>query len=192
LLRLLTKSRIRQRIISLFIYNQNREFYLTEIARKAGTSPGTAQRELNRLLENDFLTFRKNANLNYYRLNKRFRLLKEVESIIKKTIGIEQELSRELGKMKDIEFAFLFGSYVKGGFKSDSDVDLFIVGEADEEALFPVVQKLEHRIDRDINFRLACRKEFKRRVGSDDFLKDIVKNYSLLIGDEREFRNLIG
>jgi DNA-binding MarR family transcriptional regulator len=63
---LLTKSKIRQRMILLFLYNQNKEFYLSEIAKIAGTSPGTTQRELNRLLDNDFIIFKKKANLSIY------------------------------------------------------------------------------------------------------------------------------
>lgn len=63
---LLTNSKIRQRIILLFVYNQNKEFYLSEIAKIVRTSPGTAQRELNRLLRNDFIVFKKRANLNIY------------------------------------------------------------------------------------------------------------------------------
>jgi len=42
MLELFTKSKIRQKIILLFIYNQNKEFYLSEIAKRVKTSAGTA------------------------------------------------------------------------------------------------------------------------------------------------------
>jgi len=37
MLELFTKSKIRKRIILLFIYNQNTEFYLSEIAKMVNT-----------------------------------------------------------------------------------------------------------------------------------------------------------
>lgn len=191
MLELFTKSKIRQRIILLFIYNQNEEFYLSEIAKRVKTSAGTAQRELNRLLRNDLIIFKKKANLNLYALNKNYSLLKEIESIVKKTFGIEIELKKGLSGVKNISFAFLFGSYVKDGFKSDSDIDLFIIGEVDEEQAFDAVQKVEENIGREINYHIINRKEFLQKKRTNYFYEEIVENFILLKGDEREFRRFI-
>lgn len=191
MLELFTKSKIRQRIILLFIYNQNEEFYLSEIAKRVKTSAGTAQRELNRLLRNDLIIFKKKANLNLYALNKNYSLLKEIESIVKKTFGIEIELKKGLSGVKNISFAFLFGSYVKDGFKSDSDIDLFIIGEVDEEQAFDAVQKVEENIGREINYHIINRKEFLQKKRTNYFYEEIVENFVLLKGDEREFRRFI-
>jgi len=192
MLDLFTKSKIRQKIILLFIYNQNKEFYLSEIAKIVKTSAGTAQRELNKLLQSDFLVFKKKAILSIYRLNNRYSLLKEVESIIKKTFGIEVELKNELSKINKTAFAFLFGSYVKGGFKSDSDVDLFIIGEVDDDQVFKAVKKVEEIVGREINYHIASKSEFYKKKKTSYFHKEIIEKYDLLIGDEHEFRKLIG
>lgn len=191
MLELFTKSRIRQRIILLFVYNQNKEFYLSEIAKIVRTSAGTAQRELNKLLHSDFIIFKKKANLNIYILNTHYSLLKEVESIVKKTLGIEVELKKELSRIDNISFAFLFGSYVKGGFKSDSDIDLFIIGEVDEDQVFKAVQKVEEIVRREINYHIANKTEFIKKKKSNYFYKEIVESFTLLIGDDDEFRRLI-
>ncbi len=191
MLELFTKSRIRQRIILLFVYNQNKEFYLSEIAKIVRTSAGTAQRELNKLLHSDFIIFKKKANLNIYILNTHYSLLKEVESIVKKTLGIEVELKKELSRIDNISFAFLFGSYVKGGFKSDSDIDLFIIGEVDEDQVFKAVQKVEEIVRREINYHIANKTEFLKKKKSNYFYKEIVESFTLLIGDDDEFRRLI-
>jgi len=188
---LLTNSKIRQRIILLFVYNQNKEFYLSEIAKIVKTSPGTAQRELNRLLRNDFIVFKKRANLSFYALNRDYSLLNEIESIVKKTFGAEVELKKELSRIKGISYAFLFGSYVKGGFKSDSDIDLFVIGEMEEDGVFEAVQKVERKIGREINYHIATREEFLEKIKINYFHKDIAKNVMLLIGDEYEFRRII-
>lgn len=191
MLELFTKSKIRQRIILLFIYNQNKEFYLSEIAKSVGTSAGTAQRELNRLLQSDLILFKKRAGLNIYALNIRYALLDEVESVVRKTIGVEVELKKELNKIKNLSFAFLFGSYVEGGFKSDSDIDLFFIGKAEEDLIFKAVQKVEKMLGRTINYHLADKEEFFKKIDTNSFYKGILRNYILLVGDMNEFRKLI-
>lgn len=191
MLDLFTKSKIRKNIILLFLYNQNREFYLSEIAKIVGTSAGTAQRELNKLLENDFIIFKKKANLSIYTLNTRYSLLEEVESIVKKTMGIEVELKKELKKLKNISYAFLFGSYVNGGFKSDSDIDLFVIGEVNDDQVYQAVHKVEGTVRREINYHIATQSEFSQKKKSNYFTNEIIKSYSLLVGNEREFKKLI-
>ena len=192
MLELFTKSKIRKRIILLFIYNQDREFYLSEIAKLVKTSAGTAQRELNKLISIDFLIFKKKANLNIYKINSHYSLLKEVESIIRKTFGIEVELKIELSRIESVAFAFLFGSYVKSGFKSDSDIDLFVIGKMDEDQVFKAVQRVESAIGREINYHIATESEFSQQKKNSFFYKEIVKSHILLIGNEDEFRRFIG
>jgi predicted nucleotidyltransferase len=192
MLELITKSKIRRSIILLFIYNQSKEYYLSEIAKLVGASVGTVQRELNRLLRNDLIIFKKKAGLNLYALNKQYPLLGEIESIIKKTIGIEVELSREMSKIKEILFAFIYGSYVKGGFKHDSDVDLFIIGEPDEDKVFKAVQRVEKIAGREINYHLASKSDFAGKLEISSFIKDIVNKYILLKGDKDELGKIIG
>jgi len=191
MLDLLTKSKIRKKIILLFVYNQRREFYLSEIARLVKTSAGTAQRELNKLLHMDLLSFQKKGNLNIYSLNVRHPLLEEIESITRKTFGIEVELQAELNKIRHISYAFLFGTYVKGGFKSDSDIDLYIIGNVDEDQLFDATQRVEEIVGREINYHISGIREFKDQAKKDYFHKDIIKNYTLLLGDENAFRSFI-
>jgi len=188
----LTKSKIRKKIILLFIYNPNKEYYLSEIAKAAGTSVGTAQRELNKLLEKDFVKFNKKTGSSFYALNKEFALLDEVRSIIRKTIGLEAELKKELSKIKGVDFAFLFGSYVKGDFKSSSDIDLFVIGRVKEDDIFKKVQKTEKTIGIAINYHISEHQDFIRKAKTNSFYKDIVKKCILLVGDADEFNKIIG
>lgn len=188
MLEMFTKSAIRRKMILLFLYNQTKEFYLSEIAATVETSAGTAKRELDKLLHADLIHFKKKAGLNIYTLNSGYPLLSEVESIVKKTIGVEVELKKELGKIKNISFAFLFGSYAKGGFRSDSDIDLFVIGNIDEDQLFKAVHSVERTVGREISYHIADKNEFLKAVKTKAFHKDILKKYILLIGDKYEFR----
>jgi predicted nucleotidyltransferase/predicted transcriptional regulator with HTH domain len=191
MLAIIGRSEIRKKIILLFVYNQRKEFYLSEIARRVNTSAGTAQRELNRLLSLDFITFSKRGNLNFYKLNEAYSLLREIEAVVRKTIGIEVELGNGLSKVKGIRFAFLFGSYAKGDLRSDSDIDLFIVGTPDEDDVYRAVQKVEDSVGREINYHLADEKEFIEKSKTSSFYREILTKPLMLVGKEDELRELI-
>ncbi|MBU0502083.1 MAG: nucleotidyltransferase domain-containing protein, partial [Candidatus Margulisbacteria bacterium] len=124
-------------------------------------------------------------------LNKEYSLLAEVEAIVRKTFGVETVLKEELSKVSNIVFAFLFGSYVKGGFRSGSDIDLFVIGEVDEDHIFKAVQKVESNVNREINYHLASPEEFQVKRRQTGFYDNILKDYSLLIGEESGFRKFI-
>jgi predicted nucleotidyltransferase/predicted transcriptional regulator with HTH domain len=191
MLAIIGRSEIRKKIILLFVYNQRKEFYLSEIARRVNTSAGTAQRELNRLLSLDFITFSKRGNLNFYKLNETYSLLREIEAVVRKTIGIEVELGNGLSKVKGIRFAFLFGSYAKGDLRSDSDIDLFIVGTPDEDDVYRAVQKVEDSVGREINYHLADEKEFIEKSKTSSFYREILTKPLMLVGKEDDLRELI-
>ena len=188
----ITKSQIRQRIILLFIYNPNKSYYINEVARMVKTSAGTARRELEKLFKDGLLTKKSESkNRVYYCLNKVNPLLPEIKTLVDKTIGIKYLLQKELKKDKKIDFAFLFGSYVKNDFKFDSDIDLFVIGDIEEKELYKKIKKVEEMINREINYHLSTLKEFKKNLAKNFFYKDIVKKYDLIIGNEDEFKQII-
>ncbi len=190
MLEILGKSMIRKKIILTFVYNRGKEFYLSEIAKMVKTSAGTAQRELNRLLAQDLITFKKRGNLSVYRLNESYSLLEEIESIVRKTIGIEAELRTELGKLSGVRFAFLFGSYAKGGFRSDSDIDLFVIGTVTQDDIFRVVKRIEDSVGREINYHLAAETEFIEKAKQSSFYREILESPLMLVGKEDELKEL--
>lgn len=98
----------------------------------------------------------------YFKLNVSNPVLADIKNIIDKTIGLERILKEELEGAKGINFAFLFGSYVKGGFKSDSDIDLYVIGEISEKELYKKIKKAEEKINKEINYLLPSKEEFKQ------------------------------
>jgi predicted nucleotidyltransferase/predicted transcriptional regulator with HTH domain len=191
MLNIITKSKVRQGILKLLFSNENQEYYLSEVAKKIKTSVGTTQRELNKLINSEIIITEKKANIRYYRLNKKNPLYPELNKIVLKTIGLEAELSRLIKPVKKIKFAFIFGSYVNEGFKSGSDIDLFIIGSPDENTLLKKVRQLEKSIERDINYHISALTEFRTKLKKNSFVKNIINNYILLTGDHEEFKRIL-
>jgi predicted nucleotidyltransferase len=185
---ILGKSKIRQKIILLFVYNKEKEFYLSEVARRVSTSAGTAQRELNRLLGMQLLKFGKRGNLSIYKLNEGYPLLGEIEVIVRKTLGIEVELKRALAGVKGIRWAFTFGSHAKGAMKADSDIDLFVIGSMSEDDVYNAVRMVEEIVGRDINYHLSDEVEFAKRSKDGSFYREVAAGPLMLIGREDELK----
>lgn len=54
-----------------------------------------------------------------------------------KTEGVAQALKEQLGEIGDVECIFIYGSFAKGSTGAKSDIDLFIVGDVDENRADP-------------------------------------------------------
>jgi len=188
---ILFKSTIRQKILARFFADENRKFYINELARLINTTQGTCRRELNKLVDMGLLTTSKEGNLLYYQVTKQNPLYTEFSAIIQKTIGIEAKLKSSLYGLKGISYAFIFGSYVKREFKPESDIDIVIIGIIKEDSLIRVFRDVEKVIGREINYHIYTEKEFKNKLRTDSFIKNIIKDYIIIKGDENAFRELL-
>lgn len=188
---ILFKSKIRQKILARFFADENRKFYINELARLINTTQGTCRRELNKLVNMGLLTTSKEGNLLYYQVTKQNPLYTEFSAIIQKTIGIEAKLKSSLYGLKGISYAFIFGSYVKREFKPESDIDIVIIGIIKEDSLIRVFRDVEKVIGREINYHIYTEKEFKNKLRTDSFIKNIIKDYIIIKGDENAFRELL-
>ncbi|MCX6766692.1 MAG: archaellum operon transcriptional activator EarA family protein [Candidatus Moranbacteria bacterium] len=188
---IIAKSKIRQKILKFLFANEEKSFYLSEIAKIAGTSAGNAQREMNRLQKEGVVKSEKRGNLRYFELDKENSAFSDIENIVKKTIGVEAELAEIFGKLKRVDFAFIFGSYAKDELRSGSDIDVVVIGDPDEEELNRKISLAEKSIGREINYHLYSFPEFKKKIKRDSFLKNIVRKYILLSGDKNELKKLL-
>ncbi len=191
MLDLITKSAVRKKLLKLLFANDNKEYYLSQIAKIIKTSVGTCQRELEKMVKIGIIRSKKKANLVYYFINKQNPLLKDLRNIINKTIGIDKDLKEIIEKINGVKYAFIFGSYVTGGFSADSDIDVVIIGNLDEDNLLIEVNKLEKNIDREINCHLYSEKDFKTKLKTNSFLGSIIKNNLFLTNNQNEFRSLL-
>ena len=80
----LFKSQTSYDIISLFISNKQKEFYLNEIASALAKDSANVSRELQNLLKEEIITMKVRGNKKYYSLNKNCYYMDELISVFKK------------------------------------------------------------------------------------------------------------
>ena len=182
------KSKARLALFRLYFTNPDKEYYLRELERILSTPVSIIRKELIALEKSGIFKLSKKANLCYYSLNKDYPLFNELKAIVFKTVGIQGALAGFLSSLEGIEVAFIYGSYAKNEANINSDVDLFIIGNVDENSLLPGINKLEETLYREINYSLYSRKDFKRKKNDNDsFIEDVTENKKIfLIGDEND------
>ena len=116
-----------------------------------------------------------------------------MEGLVRKTAGLAGLLRDALRPLsKKIKIAFVYGSMARGSVKSQSDVDLMVIGSCDfaevVEALMPVQEKL----GREVNPSVYPIDEFQKKIAAEHyFVKTVLGSPKiLLIGEEHELTRL--
>jgi predicted nucleotidyltransferase len=168
-------------ILKLFFKDPEKEYYFREIAKNLNKEPSHYQKYLDNLVEDRILLDERRGNMRFFRLNKEHPLYEEIKSIISKTIGLENELKGLVDKLDNVEYAFIFGSTAKGTENSNSDVDLMLIGNINQDALTAAVSSIEGKIAREINYHIYSRQEIMKKIEERDgfisniFLSPIIK-----------------
>ncbi|MFC1620728.1 nucleotidyltransferase domain-containing protein [Candidatus Omnitrophota bacterium] len=182
------KSKARQAIFRLYFTNPEKSFYLRELERELGTPVSILRKELISLEKEGFFSSSRHGNLLYYSLNKEYTLYNEIKAIVFKTVGIQGSLSKALLDIKGIEAAFIYGSYAKNASNAKSDIDLFILGNPDEDIIVKKINSLEKSLNREINYSIYTKTNFgKKKKQKDSFIEDVLKNRKIfLIGGKND------
>jgi predicted nucleotidyltransferase len=170
------KSKITEKLLSYFFVNEHAEKYTNELARILAVDAGNLDRKLKELVKDGLFVREQKGNQSYYSLNKKYPLLKEVKKLFNLKYGFERKLEGILKNIPKIEEAYIFGSYAKGNFEPESDVDLLLVGDHDSLESIGEIYPLQDEFAREINTVNMTRKEFEKKVkDGDDFVKNIME-----------------
>ncbi len=180
-------------ILEIFFNNPEKSYYLRELGRMLSKQPGVFQREINKLTKDNFLISEYQASSRYFKLNKNHPLFNELKSIFFKTLGAEGRLKGLLVKVKNIETAFIYGSFAKNKEDQFSDIDLMIIGAPDEDILISKISKIEGEIGREINYTIFSPQDLKNGLTKKEvFLEDIIKGPKIfIIGDQYVLEKII-
>lgn len=171
---LLGRSRVRRAILALLIEGRQGRLHLREIQRRVGTSPGTAARELERLVAAGLLEREAEGRQVYFHARRDAPLFEPVRDLVRRTIGVPSVLRRHLAGLRGVQRAVVFGSYARGTETAASDIDLLVVGRPDADALTDRIGLAEREIDRPVNYVVITEAELaERRVRGDRFVASV-------------------
>ena len=180
----LFSSKIRIKLLNIFLGSPNARFYIRLLEREIKEEAKNVSRELRNLETLGLFMSEKQGNLKYYSVKEDFFLYPELKAIIFKTTGVQGLVKESLNTLEGIETAFIYGSYATGKETERSDVDIIIIGTPNMNKLNEIINGLEEKLNREINYICFERKEFEdRKEKRDSFITDVLAGEKIaLIG----------
>ncbi len=177
MLKNLFSSETRILLLTQFLMNPEKEFYLRQISTKFGLSPRQVSLELQNLEKIDLIKKRISGNQHYFCINKQHQLFEDLQNIFLKTVGLKDVIKKYLDAyISEIEFAFIYGSMAKGNATINSDIDLMIIGNLSTRKISGSMLQAGKELNREINFSIFPISELKDRLKNNDHFISTIMN----------------
>src|SRR3989344_540247 len=182
-------SRVRVKMLALFLSHPGTIYHVREIVRQVGEEINAVRRELAHLEKGGMLSKEQRANRLFYRFRREYPLYFELMELIGKTSGLGLDIVKNKARLGKIKFAMLSGRFLRGlPHKGGNDVDLLIVGSVVLPELSALVKAEEVRRERELNYTVMTEEEFEfRKRRRDPFVLSVLfGSRVMLVGDEEE------
>jgi len=182
-------SRVRVKVLTLFLTNPGKIYHVRDIVRKVDEEINAVRRELAHLEKAGMLAKEQRANRLFYGFRKEYPLYFELMELVTKTSGLGWDIVKNKAKLGKIKFAMMSGRYMRGlTHKGGNDVDLLIIGTVVLPELGQLVKNEEVKRERELNYTVMTEEEFAfRKRRRDPFVLEILSGSRImLIGDEEE------
>lgn len=185
----LFSSKTRLKLLTLFLRNPEKRFFVRELTRQLDERINSIRRELENLSKIGLLTDSREEKKRYYQVNKNFNYYQELRSLILKASTMPREkiarLFEEAGKT---ELAILSGRFTQ----SRNQVDVFLVGDFKREAVQKVIEKLEKEQGSELNYSVMKIGEYLfRKDFGDRFIKSLYDNDHIILINKIKERKVV-
>ena len=154
-------SQPEQRLIGAVLAHPGQEFGTLELLSRMGSSRSAGSAVIQRCVESGLLKERRVGNQRRLAANPDFILYPELRRIVLKTIGLTEPLARALVPVADrLKEAFVFGSVASGTDRTDSDIDLALVGDLDLFSISPLLDAAQQELGREVHANIYSEKEW--------------------------------
>src|SRR4051794_28239961 len=144
--------RTRQGILAAALMQPHRAWYVSELARRMGVPSSSLQRELHDLTAAGILKTHRQGRMAYYQANTSSPLFPELRGLILKTAGLVDVLAEAVRPLaQKLRLVFVYGSIAAGTERSESDIDLLVVGSVSPAELALPLRQARELLDREIN-----------------------------------------
>lgn len=181
-------SRVRVKILELFLNSPGKMYHVREIVRRVSEEINAVRRELMHLEKSGLLTKEPRANRLFYYFRKDYPLYYDLLALIVKTTGLGGSIIKNKTKLGKIKFAMFSGKYVRKLAPNTENVDLLLVGQVVLPELVVLIRQEEAKLGRELNYTAMTEEEFSfRKKRRDPFIIEILGGgRTMIIGDEEE------
>jgi hypothetical protein len=154
----LISSKTRVKLLLKFFLNPDNRAYLRGLESEFGESTNAIRIELNRFEEAGMLSSASEGNRKVYQANKNHPLFGDMQSLLRKYVGIDQLIETVLSRLGEVQRVYLVGEFAKG--LDSSIIDLVIVGSVNDNYLIELIKKAERLLNKKIRYLVYSGEEF--------------------------------
>ncbi len=174
-------------VLSLFTNDFKRGYYVREVEKILKISPRTAQLILEDLENKGIVQSKIKGKIKIFKINqsdftKKYLVFVEqykAIAFLEKRLMIKEIIEKITHHIKGI--GIIFGSYVKGLEKKDSDLDIFVAGNYNRNE----IKKVSRNLGIEISVKCYPIKTFENNLNKDILLKEILKNHIVFMNAEQ-------
>lgn len=193
-------SKTRARLLSLFLENPERAYYVRELTREIDAQLNSVRRELKNLVdfgivlevegkilpnERDVVDAesQKFEKKKFYRAHPGFPLFDDLRGVMKKSsILMNNQIVRDLREKGRVDLLLLTGKFTDA---KETVIDLLVVGELDQDAVRQTVAVFEKAVGREVNYTYMPKEDFQhRREWGDRFLTTVLQAPCIVLVNE--------
>ncbi len=181
-------SRVRVKILQLFITSTDDIIHVREIVRRTDEEINAVRRELSRMEKNGMVSSEWRANRRYYKFKHDYPLYPEILGMVTKSVGLGGNFIKSRAKLGRIKYACMALRFVTNKPSGPEDVDFLIVGQIVLPELQAMISDEQVKREAEINYSFMDEAEFNfRKRRRDPFIiKVLTQPKIMLVGDEEE------
>lgn len=161
----LISSKTRIKLLMKLFLNPGIKAHLRGLAEDFGESTNAVRVELNRFEEAGMLVSEAEGNKKLFKANEKHPLFGDINSLVRKYVGVDRIIETVIERMGDVEKVFLTGDYADG--RDSGVVDLVFVGNIDRRYLVQLTEKAEHLVEKKIKYLIYTNEEWKANKETD-------------------------
>jgi DNA-binding transcriptional ArsR family regulator len=172
----LLRSPFQGELLAWLFLHPEEEYSATDLARRFGVSQPTASREADRLTEAGLIEERRAGNLRLLRAKTDTVVAPPLTDLLAVTYGPSAIIGDLLARVTGVDEAHIYGSWA-ARYRGEAgavphDVDVLVIGEADEDDLYDAARAAERRLGREVNIRRISPDSWGRQ-DDDPFLTSV-------------------
>lgn len=185
-------SRVRARLLRLFLLNPDTEFDASTAAQKIGLKRPDVVKELSKLLKMGFIGKKTRQGKKYYQVRLDFPFYHELKTLVSKlNINAKSGVFKKLRKAGEVKLILISGAFINYP-KSKADMVL-VINNVNKVKLKQIINQLESEAGREIRYVLMNAEELHYRLDMlDRFLMEFLEGpYESVIDKVPELKRFV-
>ncbi|MCB9252310.1 MAG: ArsR family transcriptional regulator [Flavobacteriales bacterium] len=164
----IVSSKTKINLLIKFFLNSSNTSYLRNLESEFSESTNAIRIELNKFENAGLLQSHQESNKKIFKANTSHPLFPELNSLVRKYVGIDKIIDSIISKLGMPEKVWLTGKFAQG-LNSDT-IELLMTGDVDHKYLDELVVKVEKKINKKLKINHLLEKEAQSVLDNESYL----------------------